>query len=274
MPELPEVETIKNILKPHIIRLTIENVKINNKSVIACPCADEFTAKLKGQTFIDIIRCGKFLIFCLSSGDRLILHLRMTGCLTVANADEPLTKHTHVVFVLSDKSELRYEDVRRFGKFWFIGKWENDEFSGIDKLGIEPFDGGFNVEYLKRKIVNSKKPIKELLLDQSIVAGIGNIYSDEICFVAKILPYRSGNSLTDDEIQALYETIPKTLEYFVKTNEISFEEYNLGKGKDYRNTPYLRVYGKKGQPCPTCGTSLSGKTIGGRSCVYCSHCQK
>ena len=139
MPELPEVETIKNILKPHIIGLTIENVKINNKSVIACPCADEFTAKLKGQTFIDIIRCGKFLIFCLSSGDRLILHLRMTGCLTVANADEPLTKHTHVVFVLSDKSELRYEDVRRFGKFWFIGKWENDEcsISWIDRYAYK-----------------------------------------------------------------------------------------------------------------------------------------
>ena len=274
MPELPEVETIKNVLKPHIVGLTIENVKINNESVIAHPCAEEFVTKLKEKTFEDFTRRGKFLIFCLSSGDRLILHLRMTGCLTVSTADEPLTKHTHVVFVLSDKSELRYEDVRRFGKFWLIGKDKKDEFSGIDKLGIEPFDSNFSVDYLKRKIINSKKPIKELLLDQSIVAGIGNIYSDEICFAAKILPYRSGNSLTDDEIQTLYETIPATLEYFIKTNEIPFEEYNLGKGKDYRNTPYLRVYDKKGQSCPSCETSLSGKTVGGRSCVYCSHCQK
>ena len=209
MPELPEVETIKNVLKPHIVGLSIENVKIYNESVVAHPCADEFVAKLKGQTFADVIRRGKFLIFCLSSGDRLILHLRMTGCLTVATADELLTKHTRVVFVLSGKSELRYEDIRRFGKFWFVGKVEKDEFSGIDKLGIEPFDVGFNVGYLKRKIANSKKPIKELLLDQSIVAGIGNIYSDEICFAAKILPYRSGNSLTENEIWTLYETIPK-----------------------------------------------------------------
>ena len=274
MPELPEVETIKNVLKPHIVGLTIENVKINNGSVIARPCADEFAAKPKGQSFTDIIRRGKFLIFCLSSGDRLILHLRMTGCLTVATTDEPLTKHTHVVFVLSDKSELRYEDVRRFGKFWLIGKDEKDEFSGIDKLGIEPFDVNFSADYLKRKILKSKKPIKELLLDQSIVAGIGNIYSDEICFAAKIFPYRSGNSLTDDEIRALYETIPAALVYFVKTNGISFEEFNLGKGKNYRNTPYLRVYGKKGQPCPMCGTPLSGKTISGRSSVYCPNCQK
>lgn len=274
MPELPEVETIKNVLKPHVVGLTIENVRIHNESVIARPCAGEFVAKLKGQTFTDITRRGKSLIFCLSGGDKLILRLRMTGCLTAATADEPLTKHTHVVFVLSDKSELRYEDVRRFGKFCLIGKDEKDEFSGVDKLGIEPFDGDFSAEYLKRKTANSKKPIKELLLDQSIVAGIGNIYSDEICFAAKILPHRPGKSLTDDEIRALYETIPETLGYFVKTNEISFEEYNLGKGKDYRNTPYLRVYGKKGQACPICKTPLCGKTIGGRSCVYCPNCQK
>lgn len=274
MPELPEVETIKNVLKPHIVGLSIENIKIYNESVIVHPCAEEFVTKLKGKTFEDVTRRGKFLIFCLSSGDRLILHLRMTGCLTVATADEPLTKHTHVVFVLSDKSELRYEDVRRFGKFWLIGKDEKDEYSGINKLGIEPFDDDFNIDYLKRKIANSRKPIKELLLDQSIVAGIGNIYSDEICFAAKILPYRSGSSLTDNEIQALYETIPSALKYFIKANEISFEEYNLGKGKDYRNTPYLRVYGKKGQPCPMCGTLLSGKTINGRSCVYCPNCQR
>ena len=274
MPELPEVETIKNIIKPHIIDRKIISVIVNNDSVIAHPSAVKFENRLNGQIISDFSRRGKFLRFHLVSGDMIVLHLRMTGCLTLEEKETPQEKHTHLIFSLDNGKELRYEDVRRFGKFWFIGKDEKDEFSGIDKLGIEPFDSDFDIDYLKRKIINSKKTIKELLLDQSIVAGIGNIYSDEICFAAKILPYRTGNSLIENEIRALYETTPATLGYFVKTNEISFEEYNLGKGKDYRNTPYFHVYGKKGQPCPMCGTLLSGKTIGGRSCVYCPNCQK
>lgn len=272
MPELPEVETIKNALKPHIVGRTITAVTVNNGSVIARPSAEEFSACLQGRTFSDFTRQGKFLIFHFASGDHAVLHLRMTGCLTVEPKNMSCEKHTHVVFALDDGNELRYEDTRRFGKFWYIESGTPDTFSGKDKLGIEPFD--VTLDYLKVKFGNSKKPLKELLLDQSIIAGIGNIYSDEICFAAKILPDKSGIALTEAELSRLCEVIPERITYFIDKNKITFEEYALSKGKDYRNTPYLLVYGKAQKPCSICGEALLGKTIGGRSCVYCPKCQR
>ena len=272
MPELPEVETIKNVLKPHLIGRTISAVTVNNGAVFARPCAEEFVARLQGQTFTDFTRKGKFLTLHFESGDSVVLHLRMTGCLTIEPNDTPCEKHTHIVFTLDDGNALRYEDTRRFGKFWYIENETPDTFSGKDKLGIEPFD--ITLDYIKAKFGKSKKPLKELLLDQSIITGIGNIYSDEICFAANILPDKAGKGLTDAELQRLCETIPERLTYFIDKNKIPFEEYALTKGKTYRNTPYLQMYGNKGKPCPLCGKTLIGKTIGGRSAVYCPHCQK
>lgn len=272
MPELPEVETIKNILKPYLIGRTITVVTINNGSVVARPTAEEFAARLQGQTFTDFTRQGKFLTLHFESGDNVVLHLRMTGCLTIEQQNTPSEKHTHIVFALDDGNELRYEDTRRFGKFWYIESGTPDAFSGKDKLGIEPFD--ITLDYIKSKFGKSKKPLKELLLDQSIITGIGNIYSDEICFAAKILPEKSGCDLSEAELKHLCQTIPERLTYFIGKNEITFEEYTLTKGKDYRNTPYLQVYGNKGKPCPICGETLFGKTISGRSSVFCSKCQK
>lgn len=272
MPELPEVETVKNVLKPHLIGRTISAVTVSNGSVVARPTAEEFAARLQGQTFADLTRRGKFLTFCFSSGDSVVLHLRMTGCLTEEPQNAPCEKHTHVVFALDDGSELRYEDTRRFGKFWYIENGTPDTFSGKAKLGIEPFDITF--DYIKAKFGKSKKPLKELLLDQSVIAGIGNIYSDEICFAAKIMPDKAVNSLTEAELLRLCSIIPERLTYFIGKNEIAFEEYVLSKGKDYRNTPYLWVYGHRGKPCPICGKALSGENIGGRSSVFCTNCQK
>lgn len=272
MPELPEVETVKNVLQPHIVGRKIIAVTVNNGNVVARPAAEEFAAHLQRQIFSDFTRQGKFLTFHFTSGDKLVVHLRMTGCLTIKPTNTPCEKHTHIVFALDDGNDLRYEDTRRFGKFWYIENEVSDTFSGKDKLGIEPF--GITLDYLKLKFGKSKKPLKELLLDQSIIAGIGNIYSDEICFAAKILPEKSGNMLTETELLRLCEIIPERLTYFVDKNKITFEDYARSKGKDYRNTPYLQVYGKANKPCPVCGETLIGKTIGGRSCVYCINCQK
>lgn len=272
MPELPEVETIKNVLQPHIVGRTITAVTVNNGNVIARPYAEEFAARLQGQTFTNFTRQGKFLTFHFASGDNVVLHLRMTGCLTVEPIDTACEKHTHIIFTLNDGNELRYEDSRRFGKFWYIENGTPDTFSGKNKLGVEPFD--ITLDCLKEKFGNSKKPLKELLLDQSIIAGIGNIYSDEICFAAKILPEKSGDALSETELLRLCEVIPERLTYFIGKNETTFEEYARSKGKDYRNTPYLQVYGNAKKPCPICGETLIGKTIGGRSSVFCVNCQK
>ena len=141
-------------------------------------------------------------------------------------------------------------------------------------MGLEPFDQKFGAEYLQDKLGRRKKAIKECLLDQSVIAGIGNIYSDEILFRAKIRPARPANSLTEEEWQRLAAEIPKCLSYFIEKNRISPEEYLQGKGQDYRNTPFLQVYGHGGEPCQNCGTTLVRTVISGRSSVYCPACQK
>ena len=273
MPELPEVETVRRVLEPYLLKKTITGVQIHNAQVIAAPSPEKFAEDVFGQKIAAFTRRGKFLRLMFDSGDYLTIHLRMTGCLTIEQQPAPLEKHTHVVLSLDDGNELRYEDVRRLGKLWFARNGEED-ISGVKKLGIEPFDGTLNAAYLRGKCQNSKKPVKSMLLDQTVVAGIGNIYSDEILFSCSVLPERECRSLTDSEWEKLTLTIKERILYFTEKNAVSFDEYSLFKGKDYRNTPYLQVYGKSGKPCPACGEPLKKIVVGGRSSVFCPHCQK
>lgn len=273
MPELPEVETIKNVIEPQIQGLTINKV-IVNRDVIAHPTASEFCEQLTAQVFSSMRRRGKFLIFTMESGDYIILHLRMTGCLLLAPPDSPLGKHTHIVFAVNNGMELRFSDTRRFGRFWLIKNGEAHTYSGIDKLGIEPFSDKLNAEYLSTHFEKRKKTIKECLLEQSVIAGIGNIYSDEILFTAGIYPAKSVSSLTNEEWERLAAVIPERLSYFIEKNKLTAEEYMETKGEEYRNTPFLQVYGHDGETCPKCGKTLCRIVIGGRSSVYCPNCQK
>lgn len=274
MPELPEIETIKNVIEPQIKGLTMEKIVINRPEIIAHPTADEFGRAVTGQIISSVARRGKFFIIHLTNGSRMILHLRMTGCLLVTPPDYPLEKHTHMIMQLNSGAELRFSDTRRFGRFWLIQSGEEDTYSGIGKLGPEPFDEKFTAEYLQNKLGRRKKTIKECLLDQSVVAGIGNIYSDEILFQANISPARPANHITAEEWRRLAAEIPKCLSYFIEKNRIAPEEYLRGKGQDYRNTPFLQVYGHNGELCKSCGTELVRTVIGGRSSVYCPACQK
>lgn len=273
MPELPEVETIKRVIEPQIKGLEICGITANRKDVIAYPSAEIFCKSIENQIISTMYRRGKFLTILLESGDKIILHLRMTGCLLVTPPNYLLEKHTHIIFQLSNRNELRFSDTRRFGRFWLIKSSEEDTYSGIQKLGLEPFDDVFNAEYLKRHFVKRRKSIKECLLEQSVIAGIGNIYSDEILFASKICPERSAGSLTDMEWQKLAEIIPKQLSYYIEKNNITAEDYLQSKGKEYRNTPFLKVYGHDGDSCPNCGNILCRTVIGGRSSVFCSVCQ-
>lgn len=273
MPELPEVETIKNVVEPQIKGLTIENITVNRPEIIAYPTAAEFCTAITGQGISSMARRGKFLIIHLINECSIILHLRMTGCLLVTPTDYPMEKHTHLIFHLEDGKELRFSDIRRFGRFWLIQSSEDDTYSGIGKLGLEPFDEKLTAAYLQGKFGKRKKAIKECLLDQSMIAGIGNIYSDEILFRVKICPTRSASSITAEEWQRLAEIIPECLSYFIEKNRIHADDYLASKGQDYRNTPFLQVYGHDGEPCPYCGSTLCRTMIGGRSSVYCPHCQ-
>lgn len=291
MPELPEVETIKRVIEPQIRGLVIEKATVRRPEVVAHPDADTFCKALTNQVISHMERRGKFLMIVLQSGDRIILHLRMTGGLLLTPADDPEEKHTHIVLCLkspakqanlpkqdtveaNDSLELRFSDMRRFGRFWLIRKDETDIFSGTQKLGIEPLTESVTVEYLNARFGKRKKAVKECLLDQGVIAGIGNIYSDEILFTAGIHPARPAASLTEKEWETLAAVIPERISYFIETNSISAKDYLQTKGRDYRNTPFLQVYGHAGKPCPKCRETLCKMVIGGRSSVYCPVCQK
>ena len=274
MPELPEVEAIRRVMEPQIQGLAVEHIAVGRPEVIAHPAADTFCNRLIGQTFSGMTRRGKFLIILLESGDRMILHLRMTGCLLLTPADYPEEKHTHLVFRLHNGEELRFSDTRRFGRFWLLGKGEADPYSGVEKLGLEPLAPDFSAEYLFARLGKRKKAIKECLMEQSVIAGIGNIYSDEILFAARICPTRPANSLTGEEWKRLAAAIPERLSFFIQKNAMTPEEYLKTRGRDYRGTPYLQVYGHEGEPCPNCGKIQIRTMIGGRSSVYCPNCQE
>lgn len=273
MPELPEVETIKRAMEPRIQGLVIEKAVVRHPKVIGHPSADEFRGRLMGQRIEHLERRGKFLTIVLDDYERIVLHLRMTGCLLLVPAELPEEKHTHVVFQLNDGSELRFSDMRRFGRFWLFQKEENDTYSGISKLGLEPFDPDFSAGYLEARLGKRKKAIKACLLEQEIIAGIGNIYADEILFTAGIHPLRPAGSLEHQEWERLAAAIPERLSYFIEKNKVTLEEYLESKGQEYRNTPFLQVYGHEGESCPICGSQLCRVVVSGRSSVYCPSCQ-
>lgn len=273
MPELPEVETMKRILEPQVRERKITELVVHRPEVLAHPTQVLFQDRVVGTVFTGMGRRGKYLLFYLSNHAVITLHLRMTGQILVTPQDFPEEKHTHVIFKLDNGSELRFIDTRRFGRLWLINENEKDTFTGIHKLGLEPFDPECNADYLIQALGKRRKTVKVCLLDQTVVAGIGNIYSDEILHASKIHPGRPANSLTYEEWCVLAETISAVLETMIEKNHMTPDEYLAGLGKAYRNTPSFQVYGRKEQACFSCGTLLERMVIGGRSSCYCPECQ-
>ncbi|MCM1404463.1 MAG: bifunctional DNA-formamidopyrimidine glycosylase/DNA-(apurinic or apyrimidinic site) lyase [Prevotella sp.] len=271
MPELPEVETVRTVLYPFVVGQTVTQVAVNLPKVVANLSPSEFVKNLTGQTITDLTRRGKFLTLHLQSGDYVVLHFRMTGTLTVEDATVPCQKHTNLVLTFANGQTLRYIDSRGFGHWWYYPQGAQDT-SGQQNLGIEP--PAVTVAYLQQTLAHRQTALKTLLLDQHIVAGIGNIYADEICFRARILPTRRGNSLTTAELTRLATQIPSVIAEFIQFHHVPFAVYAQSQGTSYQDDSHLAVYGRKGQPCQNCGQPLTGSRIGQRSSVFCTHCQK
>ena len=269
MPELPEVESVRRILAPQLAGRRIVSLKVISPDVIID--ADAFCREIAGQRIAELSRRGKYLSLWMESGDRMMVHLRMAGCLLCVPAGFLSEKHTHAVFFLDDGMELRFSDTRRFGRIWLIRQGEK-EYGGIEKLGPEPYD--LSADYLISRCAGSRRSVKTCLMDQSLIAGIGNIYSDEILFAAGISPQRPAVSLDEWEWENLALQIPRCLTYFTEKNAMTAEEYLASGGREYRNTPYLRVYGRGEKPCPVCGSTLEKILISGRSSVFCPSCQR
>ena len=271
MPELPEVETVKNGLKNKVLNKKITKCQIIYQGIIAYPDKDTFIKNITNQTINDIKRRGKFLMFELDDY-YLISHLRMEGKYFIKNKEESLNKHDHVIFTLDDKEELRYNDTRKFGKMHLVKKDELD-LTPISKLGLEPWDELLTTKYLKEKL-NKKKAIKTLLLDQSIITGIGNIYANEILFLSKINPETTGNNLTNKNLTDIIDNTKKVLEKAINAGGTTIHSYASVDGITGKFQQELLVHGKKSVPCPNCKTEILKIEVNGRGTYYCPKCQK
>lgn len=273
MPELPEVETVRRSLKPLLNKKQIERVEIYQPVVVAHPSAAAFREGLLGRRIVGFDRRGKYLILWLEREGRLVVHLRMTGRLLYTNREEPVAKHTHLIFFFADGQQLRYCDTRRFGRLWLLEKGEEDVYTGMAKLGPEPFAPPFGAAYLCNTLRNRRITIKQALLDQSVVAGLGNIYTDESLFVARIHPARPMDTLRLEEWEALADAIPRVLASSIENRGTSFRDYMDSLGRRGENLAHLYVYAQKGKPCKICGQPVERTVLAGRSTFYCPHCQ-
>ncbi|WYP25492.1 DNA-formamidopyrimidine glycosylase [Alkalihalobacillus sp. FSL W8-0930] len=273
MPELPEVETVKRTLEELVVGKTIQSVEIAWPNIIKRPADPaEFTTEIKGQTIHSMRRRGKFLLFDL---DDLVMvsHLRMEGRYGVYKEEDEPVPHTHVTFGFSDGTELRYQDVRKFGTMHLFEKGKEEETMPLIQLGVEPFDDAFTIELLTNASRKTTRKIKPFLLDQKTVVGLGNIYVDEALFRARIHPERLAHTLTDEEFKRLHHSIVETLSEAVKLGGSSIKSYVNGQGEMGMFQQTLEVYGRKNEPCKHCDDTIIRIVVGGRGTHYCPTCQ-
>ena len=272
MPELPEVETVKNILEPLIKGKTIEYVDVFYDRLVQSNI-NEFKEKLKGQTFLYLSRYGKFLFFHLSNDLVIISHLRMEGKYRYTKEENPRIKATSALFHLTDGSYLAYDDTRKFGLMYLTNENNYQNVAMIAKLGVEANKVQDSDLPLLYKKFNKKKAIKELLLDQTILCGIGNIYADEILYQCKINPLTKGNELTNEDINNIAKYAKITLEKAINLGGSTIHSFHPSEGVDGRFQEKLLAYGRAGEICPNCGTTFHKIFIGGRGTTFCPNCQ-
>ncbi len=272
MPELPEVETIKGVLKTIVIGRKITKIDILRDSTITSNLS-EFKRELEGKTFLDVTRKGKFLIFHLSDDKVMLSHLRMEGKYYEYMEEEPNSYYSRVVFHLDNGHKLCYDDSRCFGILKATTEQEYLNDKEVSKLGPEPSEVK-DIDAVYKKIKKSKHPIKSLITDQSILAGIGNIYADEVLFDCKIHPLTTGENITRNQCLQIVESATKTLQKAIILGGSTIHSYHPGKDLDGKFQTVLQAYGKYGENCPICGTPFNFIKVNGRGTTYCPHCQK
>lgn len=271
MPELPEVETIRQNLRrggsnlPGILGWTIESAQVLWGRTLATPGVDEFRWRLPGQQVIEIDRRGKFLIIELSR-DALLVHLRMSGDLAVEEIREPLSSHCRVAIEFKNGQRLAFLDARKFGRIWLTAERE----AILSDLGPEPLDEAFQARDLYRRLHVHRRRLKPLLLDQTFLAGLGNIYADEALNLARLHPLTLSNQVSEAQAEQLWRAIRAVIEEGIQRNGASIDW--VYRGGDFQN--YFRVYQRTGQPCRECGEAIQRIVIGQRSAHFCPNCQQ
>lgn len=270
MPELPEVETYVRELRPRLAGKRVTGGEVRWPRVIAQPDAAAFVDLLRGQRFERFERRGKYMLLGLESGESLIIHLRMTGEVRVHPASVEPDKHTHLLLTLDSGERLHYRDPRKFGRLWLVA----DTAQVLHRLGPEPLDGGFTGAALGQRLAGRTASIKALLLNQSILAGVGNIYADEALFLAGIDPRRAGGELAEEEVERLHESIRSVLQAAIAGRGSSLQNYAPPGDEKGSYQESHQVFRRTDQPCYACGTAIRRIVLAQRSTHFCPSCQK
>ena len=270
MPELPEVETIMNGLKPHIEGAIIQDVIVRQYQ-LRWPIPLTLKSDLNQKQIGCLARRGKYLLIPADTGT-LLVHLGMSGSLRIVSNKTLLNRHDHVDIIFSNETILRYSDPRRFGALLWTN---NDAYNHplLKSLGVEPLDAQFTPEYLMQRAIDRRIPIKSFIMDSKIVTGIGNIYAAEALFMAAIHPATPAGLLTPIQHQQLVASIKQVLQSAIKQGGTTIKDFVNSQGKPGYFTQQLLVYGRAGLPCRRCKTTLSGFQLGQRSTVFCANCQ-
>lgn len=272
MPELPEVETIVTDLRPRLQGRKVLRAEVSDPLLVRFPPKGQFEARLPGRAIEAISRRGKYIVIGLEGRLTWLIHLRMTGRLLLALP--PGEAHARARFDLAGGSVLWYCDLRRFGDMWAWFPGEDANLGGFLHLGPEPLSSDFSARWLCSVAATRRTAVKNLLLDQRVVAGLGNIYADEALFAAGIHPGTPSNSLSLRQYKALCQAVKDVLQAAIQGRGTTFKDYRNGLGAAGGYQHSLQVYGRRGQLCLCCKTPLAGCKIGGRSTVYCPHCQR
>jgi len=270
MPELPEVETVKNQLSPHIIGRTITKVTLLWDRMVKGQDAAEFIRRIAGQKITDVARHGKYLIVNLNSGEKLIIHLKMTGSLRLEKDTAELPKFTRAIIHLDNGQNIYFCDPRKFGVLKLVKNTKEID----DKLGPEPLEEGFTLKGFTEDLLKRTAPIKALLLDQKFLAGVGNMYADEALFLARIDPRRAASSLKKSEIKRLYTAIHDVLLAGIKFGGASVVTYFHPDGSVGTAHQHFNVAHNQKKECPVCGGPIKRVVVRGRGSYYCPKCQK
>lgn len=270
MPELPEVETIKNELAPYVTGRTITGVTLLWEGVVREPSPREFQTGIKGKTIARLVRRGKYLIFNLDGGAVLVIHLRMSGSLLLNPSSAELERFVRAIFDLDNGARLYFRDPRKFGRMWLV----KDVNKIVGGLGPEPLEPDFTPEVLAKLLAKRTAPIKALLCDQALIAGIGNMYADEALFAAGIHPLRVGGSLTREEIERLYRAIREVLAAAIGNKGASIVNYYRPGGELGIAHFQFRVAHRRGELCPVCGTPVQRIVVRNRGTYFCPRCQR
>ncbi len=271
MPEIAEVRTVANTLNKRIVGKRIERVDVIYKRIIEDDI-EEFKSKVEGQYIKSVSNYGKYIFFVL--GEYTILsHLRMEGKYFIKSADDKIEKHEHIVFHLDDGMTLRYHDTRKFGRMRVLKTDELYKSEELSKLGIEPDNKSLTKEYVYNEIHKKKKPIKALLLDQTIINGLGNIYTDEVLFAANIHPETLGSSVTLDECEKIVDACNRIITKATESGGTTIRSYTSSLGVYGSYQEFLMVHTKAKEKCKVCGSIIEKIRVGGRGTYFCPKCQ-